>query len=47
MHADKGCISAVPAFGDDIMRVHDVSTLKATQFAPQLNDFWKKFLGNI
>jgi hypothetical protein len=28
------------------MRVHDVSTFKATQFAPLLNDFRKKFPGD-
>jgi hypothetical protein len=34
-------------FKNDIMRMHDVSTLKAMQFAPLLNDFQKKFLGDI
>jgi hypothetical protein len=27
--------------------VHDVSAFKAMQFAPLLDDFWKKFPGNI
>jgi hypothetical protein len=44
---DESCISAIPAFENDIMCVHDVSTLKVMQFAPLLNDFWKKFLGDI
>ena len=29
------------------MRVHDVSTFEATQFAPLLNDFRKKFSSDI
>jgi len=43
---DERCISAVHAFGNNIIRVHDVSTFKATQFGPLLNDFWKKFRSN-
>jgi hypothetical protein len=29
------------------MRVHDVPTFKAMQFAPLLNSLWKKFLGDL
>jgi hypothetical protein len=47
MHTDERCISAVHAFGDDIMCVHDVPTFKATQFAPLLNSLRKKILGNL
>src|SRR5260221_13841460 len=46
MHTDERRISAVHAFGNNIMRVHDVSTFKATQFAPLLNEFRKKFPGD-
>ena len=46
MDTNERRISAVYAFGNDIIRVHDVSTFKATQFAPLLNILWKKFLGN-
>src|SRR6266403_4888088 len=33
-----------PCVGNNIMRVHDVSTFKATQFAPLLNSLRKEFL---
>lgn len=29
------------------MCVHDVPTFKATQFAPLLNNLWKKFPGDL
>ncbi len=44
---DERCISAVHAFGDNIMCVHDVPTFKVTQFAPLLNSLRKKFPGNL
>ncbi len=44
---DERCISAIHAFGNNIMRVHDVPTFKATQFAPLLNSLQKKFPGNL
>ena len=46
MYTDERCISAIHAFGNNIIHVHDVSTFKAMQFAPLLNDFWKKFRSN-
>ena len=47
MHTDERYVSAIHAFGDNIMCVHDVPTFKATQFAPLLNSLRKKFLGNL
>jgi uncharacterized Rossmann fold enzyme len=47
MHADKRRILAIHAFGNNIMHVHDVSTLKTMQFAPLLNNFQKEFPGNL
>jgi hypothetical protein len=44
---DERRISAIHAFGNNIMCVHDVSTFKATQFAPLLNIPWKIFPGNL
>ena len=44
---DERRISAVHAFGNDIMCVHDVLTFKATQFTPLFNSLWKKFLGDL
>jgi hypothetical protein len=46
-HADEGCIATIYAFGNNIMRVHDIPTFKATQFAPLLNVVRKKFPGDI
>ena len=46
-HTDERCIAAVHAFGNDIMRMHNISTFKATQFAPLLNIVRKKFPGDI
>jgi len=43
MHMDERCIVAVHAFGNNIMRMHDVPTFKVTQFAPLLNVVQKKF----
>jgi hypothetical protein len=40
-------ILAIHAFGNNTTHVHDVSAFKAMQFAPLLDDFWKKFPGNI
>ena len=36
-HTDERCISAIHTFRNNIMRMHDVPTFKATQFAPVLN----------
>ena len=47
MHMDKRRISAIHAFGNNIMRVHDVSTFKAMQFAPLLNILQKIFPGDL
>src|SRR5260370_15274679 len=44
---DKRCISAIHVFGNNIMRMHDVPTFKATQFAPLLNSLRKKFPGDL
>ena len=44
---DERCILTVHALGNNIMRMHDVPTFKATQFAPLLNILWKKFSGNL
>ena len=44
---DERCISAIHAFGNNIMCVHDVPTFKVTQFAPLLNSLWKKFPGDL
>jgi hypothetical protein len=38
---------AIHAFGNNIMRVHDVPTFKATQFAPLLNSLRKKIPGGL
>jgi len=45
-HMDKCHISAIPVSGNDLMHVHDISTFKATKFAPLLDDFWNDFLGD-
>ena len=47
MHTDEGCVSAVHAVGNNIMRVHDVSTFEATHFTPLLNDFRNKFPSDV
>ena len=47
MYTDERCILAVHAFGDNIMRMHDVTTFKVTQFAPLLNSLREEFLGNL
>jgi len=47
MHMDEGCISAIHAVGNNIMCMHDVSTFKATQFTPLLNDFQNKFPSDV
>jgi hypothetical protein len=39
---EERCISAIHAFGNNIMHMHDVPTFKATQFAPLLNSLQKK-----
>jgi hypothetical protein len=44
---DERCISAVHAFGNNIMCVHDVPSFKATQFAPLLNSLQKKFPSDL
>jgi hypothetical protein len=47
MHIDERCIMPIHAFSNDIIGMHDISPFKATQFAPLLNDFWKKFPGDF
>jgi len=47
MHMDEGCVLAVHVVGNNIMRMHDVSTFEAMQFTPLLNDFWNKFPSDI
>ena len=44
---DERGILAVHAFGNYIMHVHDVPAFKATQFAPLLDNLWKKFPGDL
>ena len=46
-HMDERRISAIHAFGNNIMHVHDVPTFKATQFAPLLSILQKKFPGDL
>ena len=46
-HTDERCIAAIHAFGNNITRVHDIPTFKATQFTPLLNVVRKKFPGDI
>jgi len=46
MHTDESRISAVHAFGDNFICMHDVSTLKTMEFAPLLNILRKIFPGN-
>jgi len=43
---DESRISAIHAFGNNIMRMYDVSTFKTTEFAPLLNILWKIFPGD-
>jgi hypothetical protein len=43
---DERCILAIHVFRNNINSMHDVSTFKAMQFAPLLNDFQKKFPGD-
>jgi len=38
---------AIHVVGNNIMRVHDVSTFEATQFTPLLNNFQNKFPSDI
>src|SRR5712691_8410350 len=44
---DERCISAIHVFRNNIIGMHDVSTFKATQFGPLLNEFRKKFPGDL
>jgi len=46
MHTDESRISAVHAFGDDFIHMHDISTLKTMEFAPLLNILQKIFPGD-
>jgi len=46
MHMDESHISAIYAFGDNFICMHDVSTLKMMEFAPLLNILQKIFPGD-
>jgi hypothetical protein len=46
MRMDERCILAIHALGNNIMRMHNVTTFKVTQFSPLLNGLQKKFPGN-
>jgi len=43
---DESRISAIHAFGDNFIRMHDVSTLKTMEFALLLNILQKIFPGD-
>ena len=47
MHTDERCISAIHAFVNNIMCMHDIPTFKVTQFPPLLNSLRKMFPGNL